>query len=60
MDGTYGAVVPTNDAGAMAAAIERQLTVEFHPEKQRAGGARFNPELIARQFAASIGLCLLA
>jgi glycosyltransferase involved in cell wall biosynthesis len=58
MDGTYGAVVPTNDPDAMAAAIERQMTVEFDPERQRGGGARFEPELIARQFAASIGLDL--
>ncbi|MGN6124287.1 MAG: glycosyltransferase [Sphingomonas oligoaromativorans] len=56
MDGHHGAIVPTGDAAALAAAIERQLACPPDPDSQRAAARRFDPDRIAGKFLAALGL----
>jgi len=52
----YGAVVPTNNALALASAIEIELNKPYDKNAQIAGAQRFAPELIAGQFLQAMGI----
>jgi glycosyltransferase involved in cell wall biosynthesis len=56
LDNCYGTIVPVGDAQALAAAIERELANPRDRDTQRQGAARFDPDLVVRQFADAIGL----
>ena len=55
LDGTYGTIVPVNDAVALAGAIVQELAGSRNCDTQRRGAMRFDPALVAREFVQAMG-----
>lgn len=52
----YGTIVPTDDAPALAAAIQQELAAPYDRQLQAAAARRFEPDAIASQFLQALRL----
>ena len=55
LDNQYGTIIPKGNSSILSEAIVDILKKPYEPEKQRDGGRRFLPSLIAEQFLEVLG-----